>query len=308
MKKFLLIIATTALSLSLGAQTVNIKPVLQKGLTATYETETQINTSAPQGGSELANTKYTTTYTVEDVNTDSAVIVSRITNVDMPKEALNEAATLIKGLQDVDFRISTELSGKPRNILNYSEVRGKVVNMLKGFIDEQFNANPALDKAASKDDLYGAIEKQIDKNYLLEQVEQDNVLKLAGESISSGQTEQTEVKGIKLSTTYTVGNVLGITTVSGSVKSAMTKEDVKNAFFKQLDGSGLSKEQIEQTKSQWGMIEASGMAKMEIVGNNSYHFGTNLWPTDITSTSESTVFGATINTTSKTKLTSHSWK
>lgn len=308
MKKFLLIIATTALSLSLGAQTVNIKPVLQKGLTATYETETQVNTSAPQGGSELANTKYTTTYTVEDVNSDSAVIVSRITNVDMPKEALNEAATLIKGLQDVDFRISTDTSGKPRNILNYSEVRSKVVTMLKGFIDEQFKANPALAQAASKDDLYGAIEKQIDKNYLLEQVEQDNVLKLAGESISTGQTEQTEVKGIKLSTTYTVGNVFGITTVSGSVKSAMTKEDVKNAFFKQLDGSGLSKEQIEQTKSQWGMIEASGMAKMEIAGNNTYHFGANFWPTDITATSESTVFGAKINTTSKTKLTSHSWK
>lgn len=307
MKKLILAITVLALSLSANAQKVDIKPTIQKGLTASYETEMQVTTTAPQAGSHEANTKYTVNYSVENVNSDSAIITMRISDVVVPKEADAEGSEIISALKDMDVKFSTSPSGKLYNILNYNDVRQKVVAMMREMVDKQFESNPTLAQATTKDALYSVVEKQINPEYLKEQIKQNDVFSLFGRTITTGETEQSEQKGIKLSTTYTVGNVFGIITVAGSTKSVMTKEDIKNAFFTQLEESGLAKEQVEQAKSQWGMIEASGMAKMEIAGTDTYHFGANLWPTDITSSSESTIFGASVNTSTKTKLISHSW-
>lgn len=307
MKKHLLAITALAISLSANAQKVDIKPTLQKGLTATYETEMQVTTTAPQSGSHEANTKYTVNYNVLDVNSDSAIINMRISDVVVPKEAEAEGSEMISALKDMDVKFSTSPSGKLYNILNYNDVRQKVVAMMREMVDKQFDSNPALAQATTKEALYSVVEKQISPEYLKEQIKQNDVFSLFGRTLTTGETEQSEQKGIKLSTTYTMGNVFGIVTVAGSTKSVMTKDDIKNAFFTQLEESGLAKEQVEQAKSQWGMIEASGMAKMEIAGTDTYHFGANLWPTDITSSSESSIFGATVNTSTKTKLTSHSW-
>lgn len=307
MKKQIMAMAALALSLTVNAQKVDVKPAIQKGLSATYETEMQVATAAPQVGSHEANTKYTVNYTVEDANADSAIVVMKISDVVVPEGDDVEWSELFAALNGMDVRFSTTPAGKLVNILNYNDLRQKVVTVLRQKVDRQFEANPQLAQATTKDALYNAVEKQITPEYLKDQIKQNDVFSLFGRTITTGETEQTEQKGIKLATTYTVGNVFGITTIAGSTKSVMTKDDIKNAFFTQLEESGLSKDQVEQAKSQWGMIEASGMAKMEIVGTDTYHFGANLWPTDITSSSESSIFGATVNTSTKTKLTAHSW-
>ncbi len=307
MKKNIIAIAALALSLGANAQKIDVKPTIEKGLSATYETEMQVTTSAPQVGSHEANTKYTVSYTVEDTNSDSAIILMKITDVVLPEGDDADGSELFAALKDMDIRFSTTPTGSLLNVMDYDNVRQKVVTALRQEVDKQFEANPQLAQATTKDVLYNAVEKQINPESLKDQIKQNDVFSLFGRTITTGETEQTERKGIKLATTYTVGNVFGITTVAGSTKSVMTKDDIKNAFFTQLEESGLSKDQVEQAKGQWGMIEASGMAKMELVSTDTYHFGANLWPTDISSTSESSVFGATVNTSSKTKLTAHSW-
>lgn len=308
MKKAFFTAAFIALSMTAAAQTTEIRPALQKDLYAVYNTDVKVEVSGPQGSQDI-KASYQSRFTVQSVAADTAIVCMQIPSAIIPDDTkLSSAIQAVLSFKGTDIIFSTDMSGKPRYILNYKDVHAHMYDVCKSIAEKEFKENPMLAQQMKLEDLVAAIDNQITPATVLKQVSDFDALALNGKKLTTGLTEDSEESNVKVKSTYTVGKVLGITTVAVSTKTNMTKEEMKEAFFATLDKSGISKEQADQVKSQWGMLEAAGMAKMEANGTSTYHFVPNGWLSDVTSSTDINVMGSEVKTNSTTKLSDHSWK
>ncbi|BBA29779.1 hypothetical protein [Prevotella melaninogenica] len=313
MKKLLLTLAFALTVTALNAQTL-IKAKFQEGERAVYETVTNIEGKSAAAGSEAVKITRQTKITVQEILRDGYIIemLTKGIAVDGNQAFLRQTGDMIiQSLNNVPMLLRTDANGKITDILNYDEVQRKAWKFALTELDSLYNNNPNVEKSMPKMKAMMSITKEVAKDVLIANINNNTFFYLFGKSLKTGYTEDRYIKDIKAAVTYTLTKK-GITTnIVEKISNNMTEAEVKAFIIDKMKGVGADENlelMIAQLEAHWDRMKEIGMATMDINGTTNFQLLKNGWPTEYSSKIKANRMGVDITINSVTKLVQKNWK
>ena len=313
MKKLFITLAFALAVTALNAQTL-IKAKFQKGDRAVYETVTEIEGKSAAAGSEAVKVTRQTKITVQEILRDGYIIeiLTKDIAVDGDQSFLTQTGDMIiQSLNNVPMLLRTDANGKITDILNYDEVQRKAWKFALTKLDSLYNNNPNVEKSMPKMKAMMSITKDVAKDVLLANINNNTFFYLFGKSLKTGYTEDRYIKDIKAAVTYTLTKK-GITTnIVEKISNNMTEAEVKAFIIGRMKAVGADENlelMIAQLEAHWDRMKEIGMATMDINGTNNFQLLKSGWPTEYSSKIKANRMGVRITINSVTKLVQKNWK
>lgn len=313
MKKLFFILAFALAVTALNAQTL-IKAKFQKGEKAVYETVTDIEGQSAAAGSEAVKVTRQTKITVQEILRDGYII--EILTQDIAVEGDQSFLTqtgdmIIQSLDNVPMLLRTDADGKITDILNYDEVQRKAWKFALTKLDSLYNNNPNVEKSMPKMKAMMSITKEVAKDVLIANINNNTFFYLFGKSLKNGYKENKEIRDIKSTVTYTLSKKGNTMNIAGEISSNMTEADVKAFIIDKMKGVGADENlelMIAQLETHWDRMKEIGMATMDINGTTNFQLLKSGWPTEYSSKIKANRMGVRITINSVTKLVQKNWK
>nr|WP_314159347.1 hypothetical protein [uncultured Prevotella sp.] len=313
MKKLLFILAFALVVTALNAQTL-IKAKFQKDERAVYETVTEIEGQSAAAGSESVKVTKQTKITVQEVLRDGYIIeiLTKDIAVDGDQSFLTQTGDMIiQSLNNVPMLLKTDANGKITDILNYDEVQRKAWKFALTELDSLYNSNPNVEKSMPKTKAMMSITKDVAKDVLIANINDNSFFYLFGKSLKNGYKENKEIRDIKSTITYTLSKKGNTMNIAGEISSNMTEADVKAFIIDKMKGVGADENldlMIAQVEAHWDRMKEIGMATMDINGTTNFQLLKSGWPTEYSSKIKANRMGVRITINSVTKLVQKNWK
>lgn len=313
MKKLFITLAFALAVTALNAQTL-IKAKFQKGERAIYETVTDIEGKSAAAGSESVKVTRQTKITVQEVLRDGYIIeiLTKDIAVDGDQSFLTQTGDMIiQSLNNVPMLLRTDANGKITDILNYDEVQRKAWKFALTELDSLYNNNPNVEKSMPKSKAMMSITKEVAKDVLIANINNNTFFYLFGKSLKNGYKENKEIRGIKSTVTYTLSKKGNTMNIAEKISSNMTEADVKAFIIDKMKGVGADENlelMIAQLEAHWDRMKEIGMATMDINGTNNFQLLKSGWPTEYSSKIKANRMGVRITINSVTKLVQKNWK
>ena len=313
MKKLFITLAFTLAVTALNAQTL-IKAKFQKGEKAVYETVTEIEGQSAAAGSESVKITKQTKITVQEILRDGYIIemLTKGIAVDGNQAFLRQTGDMIiQSLNNVPMLLRTDANGKITDILNYDEVQRKAWKFALTELDSIYNNNPNVEKSMPKMKAMMSITKDIAKDVLIANINNNTFFYLFGKSLKTGYTEDRYIKDIKSIVTYTLTKKGNTMNIAEEISSNMTEAEVKAFIIDKMKGVGADENlelMIAQLEAHWDRMKEIGMATMDINGTTNFQLLKSGWPTEYSSKIKANRMGVDIIINSVTKLVQKNWK
>ena len=313
MKKLFITLAFTLAVTALNAQTL-IKAKFQKGERAVYETVTDIEGQSAAAGSESVKVTKQTKITVQEVLRDGYIIeiLTKDMAVDGNRSFLTQTGDMIiQSLNNVPMLLRTDANGKITDILNYDEVQRKAWKFALTELDSLYNNNPNVEKSMPKTKAMMRITKDVAKDVLIANINNNTFFYLFGKSLKNGYKENKEIRDIKSTVTYTLTKKGNTMNIAEEISNNMTEADVKAFIIGKMKGVGADENlelMIAQLEAHWDRMKEIGMATMDINGTNNFQLLKSGWPTEYSSKIKANRMGVRITINSVTKLVQKNWK
>ena len=313
MKKLFFILAFALAVTALNAQTL-IKAKFQKGERAVYETVTDIEGQSAVAGSESVKVTKQTKITVQEVLRDGYIIeiLTKDIAVDGDQSFLTQTGDMIfQSLNNVPMLLRTDANGKITDILNYDEVQRKAWKFALTKLDSLYNNNPNVEKSMPKSKAMMSITKDVAKDVLIANINNNTFFYLFGKSLKNGYKENKEIRDIKSTVTYTLTKKGNTMNIAEEISNNMTEADVKAFIIDKMKGVGADENlehMIAQLEAHWDRMKEIGMATMDINGTNNFQLLKSGWPTEYSSKIKANRMGVRITINSVTKLVQKNWK
>lgn len=313
MKKLLFTLAFALAVTALNAQTL-IKANFQKGDKAVYETVTDIEGKSAAAGSEAIKVTRQTKITVQEVLRDGYIIemLTKGVAVDGNQSFLTQTGDMIiQSLNNVPMLLRTDANGKITDILNYDEVQRKAWKFALTELDSLYNNKPNVEKSMPKSKAMMSITKEVAKDVLIANINNNTFFYLFGKSLKTGYTEDRYIKDIKAAVTYTLSKKGNTMNIAGKISNNMTEADVKAFIIDKMKAVGADEnleQMIAQLETHWDRMKEIGMATMDINGTTNFQLLKNGWPTEYSSKIKANRMGVDISINSVTKLVEKNWK
>ncbi len=313
MKKLFFILAFALAVTALNAQTL-IKAKFQKGERAVYETVTDIEGQSAAAGSESVKVTKQTKITVQEVLRDGYIIeiLTKDIAVDGDQSFLTQTGDMIiQSLNNVPMLLRTDANGKITDILNYDEVQRKAWKFALTELDSIYNNNPNVEKSMPKMKAMMSITKDVAKDVLIANINNNTFFYLFGKSLKNGYKENKEIRDIKSTITYTISKKGNTMNIAEEISNNMTEADVKAFIIDKMKGVGADENlehMIAQVEAHWDRMKEIGMATMDINGTTNFQLLKSGWPTEYSSKIKANRMGVRITINSVTKLVQKNWK
>ena len=313
MKKLFIILAFALAVTALNAQTL-IKAKFQKGERAVYETVTDIEGQSAAAGSESVKVTRQMKITVQEILRDGYIIeiLTKDIAVDGNQSFLTQTGDMIiQSLNNVPMLLKTDANGKITDILNYDEVQRKAWKFALTKLDSLYNNNPNVEKSMPKMKAMMSITKEVAKDVLIANINNNTFFYLFGKSLKNGYKENKEIRDIKSTVTYTLTKKGNTMNIAGEISNNMTEADVKAFIIDKMKGVGADENlehMIAQVEAHWDRMKEIGMATMDINGTNNFQLLKSGWPTEYSSKIKANRMGVRITINSVTKLVQKNWK
>lgn len=313
MKKLLFILAFALAVTALNAQTL-IKAKFQKGERAVYETVTDIEGQSAAAGSEAVKVTKQTKITVQEILRDGYIIeiLTKDIAVDGDQSFLRQTGDMIiQSLNNVPMLLRTDANGKITDILNYDEVQRKAWKFALTELDSLYNNNPNVEKSMPKMKAMMSITKDVAKDVLIANINNNTFFYLFGKSLKNGYKENKEIRDIKSTITYTLSKKGNTMNIAEEISNNMTEADVKAFIIGKMKGVGADENlelMIAQLEAHWDRMKEIGMATMDINGTTNFQLLKSGWPTEYSSKIKANRMGVRITINSVTKLVQKNWK
>ena len=305
MKKTISAFVLCVMAIQLSAQSL-IKADFQKDETATYTTTIKTAIANPMSVSAEVTSNIETKYTVQDVTDKGFTIESLVTKVEIQgaNEEVNDSQTeFYKNLLNIPFIITTDINGKPEHIKNYPEVSKKITDNNANYIEQIYKKHPDIAQLQPKDKILANLNSKVTEETLLKQ-QTDNwgFFKFFGKTLKNGDIESEISNGMKVKNIYTIAPILGTTVITETTTADMTEDEEKEFILGQLAENGIPEEQIEQMKTNWSQLAATGMTKVDINATTTYRMLKKGWMQEITCNSVNKIIGMDMKVNTYTKL------
>ena len=313
MKKLLFTLAFALAVTALNAQTL-IKANFQKGDKAVYETVTDIEGKSAAAGSESVKVTRQTKITVQEILRDGYIIeiLTKDIAVDGDRSFLTQTGDMIiQSLNNVPMLLRTDANGKITDILNYDEVQRKAWKFALTELDSIYNNNPNVEKSMPKSKAMMSITKEVAKDVLIANINNNTFFDLFGKSLKNGYKENKEIRDIKSTITYTLSKKGNTMNIVGEISNNMTEADVKAFIIDKMKAVGADEnleQMIAQVEAHWDKMKEIGMATMDINGTTNFQLLKSGWPTEYSSKIKANRMGVDITINSVTKLVQKNWK
>lgn len=313
MKKLFFVLAFALAVTALNAQTL-IKAKFQKGDRAVYETVTDIEGQSAAAGSEAVKVTRQTKITVQEILRDGYIIeiLTKDIAVDGDQSFLTQTGDMIiQSLNNVPMLLKTDANGKITDILNYDEVQRKAWKFALTKLDSLYNNNPNVEKSMPKSKAMMSITKDVAKDVLIANINNNTFFYLFGKSLKNGYKENKEIRDIKSTITYTLSKKGNTMNIAEEISSNMTEADVKAFIIGKMKGVGADENlelMIAQLEAHWDRMKEIGMATMDINGTTNFQLLKSGWPTEYSSKIKANRMGVRITINSVTKLVQKNWK
>ena len=313
MKKLLFTLAFALAVTVLNAQTL-IKAKFQKGERAVYETVTDIEGQSAAAGSESVKVTRQTKITVQEILRDGYIIeiLTKDIAVDGDQSFLTQTGDMIiQSLNNVPMLLKTDANGKITDILNYDEVQRKAWKFALTELDSLYNNNPNVEKSMPKTKAMMSITKDVAKDVLIANINNNTFFYLFGKSLKNGYKENKEIRDIKSTVTYTLSKKGNTMSIAEEISNNMTEADVKAFIIDKMKGVGADENlehMIAQLEAHWDRMKEIGMATMDINGTTNFQLLKSGWPTEYSSKIKANRMGVRITINSVTKLVQKNWK
>lgn len=313
MKKLFFVLAFALAVTALNAQTL-IKAKFQKGDRAVYETVTDIEGQSAAAGSEAVKVTRQTKITVQEILRDGYIIeiLTKDIAVDGDQSFLTQTGDMIiQSLNNVPMLLRTDANGKITDILNYDEVQRKAWKFALTKLDSLYNNNPNVEKSMPKSKAMMRITKEVAKDVLITNINNNTFFYLFGKSLKNGYKENKEIRDIKSTVTYTLTKKGNTMNIAEEISNNMTEADVKAFIIDKMKGVGADENlehMIAQVEAHWDRMKEIGMATMDINGTNNFQLLKSGWPTEYSSKIKANRMGVDITINSVTKLVQKNWK
>ena len=313
MKKLFITLAFALAVTALNAQTL-IKAKFQKGERAVYETVTDIEGQSAAAGSEAVKVTRQTKITVQEILRDGYIIeiLTKDIAVDGDQSFLTQTGDMIiQSLNNVPMLLRTDANGKITDILNYDEVQRKAWKFALTKLDSLYNNNPNVEKSMPKSKAMMRITKEVAKDVLITNINNNTFFYLFGKSLKNGYKENKEIRDIKSTVTYTLTKKGNTMNIAEEISNNMTEADVKAFIIDKMKGVGADENlehMIAQLEAHWDRMKEIGMATMDINGTNNFQLLKSGWPTEYSSKIKANRMGVDITINSVTKLVQKNWK
>lgn len=313
MKKLFITLVFALAVTALNAQTL-IKAKFQKGERAVYETVTDIEGQSSTAGSESVKVTRQTKITVQEILRDGYIIeiLTKDIAVDGDQSFLTQTGDMIfQSLNNVPMLLRTDANGKITDILNYDEVQRKAWKFALTKLDSLYNNNPNVEKSMPKSKAMMSITKDVAKDVLIANINNNTFFYLFGKSLKNGYKENKEIRDIKSTVTYTLTKKGNTMNIAEEISNNMTEADVKAFIIDKMKGVGADENlehMIAQVEAHWDRMKEIGMATMDINGTNNFQLLKSGWPTEYSSKIKANRMGVRITINSVTKLVQKNWK
>lgn len=313
MKKLFITLAFALAVTALNAQTL-IKAKFQKGERAVYETVTDLEGQSAAAGSESVKVTRQTKITVQEVLRDGYIIeiLTKDIAVDGDQSFLTQTGDMIsQSLNNVPMLLKTDANGKITDILNYDEVQRKAWKFALTELDSLYNSNPNVEKSMPKTKAMMRITKDVAKDVLIANINNNTFFYLFGKSLKNGYKENKEIRDIKSTVTYTISKKGNTMNIAEEISNNMTEADVKAFIIDKMKGVGADENlehMIAQVEAHWDRMKEIGMATMDINGTTNFQLLKSGWPTEYSSKIKANRMGVRITINSVTKLVQKNWK
>ncbi len=313
MKKLFFVLAFALAVTALNAQTL-IKAKFQKGDRAVYETVTDIEGQSAAAGSEAVKVTRQTKITVQEILRDGYIIeiLTKDIAVDGDQSFLTQTGDMIiQSLNNVPMLLRTDANGKITDILNYDEVQRKAWKFALTELDSLYNNNPNVEKSMPKMKAMMSITKEVAKDVLIANINNNTFFYLFGKSLKNGYKENKEIRDIKSTVTYTLTKKGNTMSIVEEISSNMTEAEVKAFIIDKMKGVGADENlelMIAQLEAHWDRMKEIGMATMDINGTTNFQLLKSGWPTEYSSKIKANRMGMRITINSVTKLVQKNWK
>lgn len=313
MKKLLFILAFTLAVTALNAQTL-IKAKFQKGDQAVYETVTNIEAKSAAAAAAAVKVTKQTKITVQEVLRDRYIIEILTKDIAVDGDQSFPTPTgdmIIQSLNNVPMLLRADANGKITDILNYDEVQRKAWKFALTELDSIYNNNPNVEKSMPKMKAMMSITKDIAKDVLIANINNNTFFYLFGKSLKTGYKENKEIKDIKSTITYTLTKKGNTMNIAEEISSNMTEAEVKAFIIDKMKGVGADEnleQMIAQLEAHWDRMKEIGMATMDINGTTDFQLLKSGWPTEYSSKIKANRMGVDITINSVTKLVQKNWK
>lgn len=313
MKKLFFVLAFALAVTALNAQTL-IKAKFQKGERAVYETVTDIEGQSAAAGSEAVKVTKQTKITVQEILRDGYIIeiLTKDIAVDGDQSFLTQTGDMIiQSLNNVPMLLKTDANGKITDILNYDEVQRKAWKFALTELDSLYNNNPNVEKSMPKMKAMMSITKEVAKDVLIANINNNTFFYLFGMSLKNGYKENKEIRDIKSTVTYTLSKKGNTMNIAEEISSNMTEAEVKAFIIDKMKGVGADENlehMIAQLEAHWDRMKEIGMATMDINGTNNFQLLKSGWPTEYSSKIKANRMGVRMTINSVTKLVQKNWK
>ena len=313
MKKLFFVLAFALAVTALNAQTL-IKAKFQKGERAVYETVTEIEGKSAAAGSESVKVTRQTKITVQEILRDGYIIeiLTKDIAVDGDQSFLTQTGDMIiQSLNNVPMLLKTDANGKITDILNYDEVQRKAWKFALTELDSIYNNNPNVEKSMPKMKAMMSITKEVAKDVLIANINNNTFFYLFGKSLKNGYKENKEIRDIKSTVTYTLSKKGNTMSIAEEISNNMTEADVKAFIIDKMKGVGADEnleQMIAQLEAHWDRMKEIGMATMDINGTTNFQLLKSGWPTEYSSKIKANRMGVRITINSVTKLVQKNWK
>ena len=313
MKKLLLTLAFALAVTALNAQTL-IKAKFQKGEKAVYETVTEIEGQSTAAGSKAVKVTRQTKITIQEILRDGYIIeiLTKDMAVDGDQSFLTQTGDMIiQSLDNIPMLLRTDANGKITDILNYDEVQRKAWKFALTELDSIYNNNPNVEKSMPKMKAMMSITKEVAKDVLIANINNNTFFYLFGKSLKNGYKENKEIRDIKSTVTYTLSKKGNTMSIVEEISSNMTEAEVKAFIIDKMKGVGADENlehMIAQLETHWDRMKEIGMATMDINGTTNFQLLKSGWPTEYSSKIKANRMGVRITINSVTKLVQKNWK
>ena len=313
MKKLFITLVFALAVTVLNAQTL-IKAKFQKGERAVYETVTDIEGQSAAAGSEAVKVTKQTKITVQEVLRDGYIIeiLTKDIAVDGDQSFLTQTGDMIiQSLNNVPMLLRTDANGKITDILNYDEVQRKAWKFALTKLDSLYNNNPNVEKSMPKSKAMMSITKDVAKDVLIANINNNTFFYLFGKSLKNGYKENKEIRDIKSTVTYTLTKKGNTMNIAEEISNNMTEADVKAFIIDKMKGVGADENlehMVAQVEAHWDRMKEIGMATMDINGTTNFQLLKSGWPTEYSSKIKANRMGVRITINSVTKLVQKNWK
>ena len=271
---------------------IKVVPTMKKGDVRTYEIE--VSSNIPDSPVKMAQQSV---YTVVDANSNGYVM-----DITYKEWTTNgESAGLVGKLmsmsesmmQNAHMRLATDKQGLPVKILNYDEMRKRMVGTVAKIIDEVKQSAPEMGELMRWDNLAKEAVAQMDESVILHNMLINSPLMLNGKTLTTGSEEEYVAPGgMKMKRHYTVN---GRTIVAKSELN-MSEDDLKNYIISQVEKAMPS--QAEMIKQNIDMVMQSGMMKIEMTEDTTYELQDDGWVKSIKTVMNNKMMGKDIRTVS----------